>query len=85
MKEVMLKITETHRYEREVPVEIPDDWNEDTLNKALSEAEERANSADDIIAVLKRKYDCTSSGNYDKSLDCPDYSEAECEDYDFVD
>jgi hypothetical protein len=83
MKRVVLKIQETLKYQREVPVMIPDDMDEGELNSALDSAQRGAESVDDIVRGLRR-YGIEQNEPYDTDLDSPDWSEAECDDYDFT-
>ncbi|WP_080833259.1 hypothetical protein [Cohnella massiliensis] len=84
MKKVVLKIQETLRYQREVPVMIPDDMNQEALNAVLDTAQCGAESVDDIIYRLRR-HGIQQNEPYDSNLDSPDWSEAECDEYDFPD
>lgn len=85
MKKVILQIEETLRYQREVPVMIPDDMDKDALNSALDKAQTYADSVSDILNVLRVRFGIAQQDPYDDSFYSPDWSEAECNDYRFVD
>ena len=84
MKKVTLIIKETLVYDRHVEVEIPDDMDEKSLNKALDIAQHMMDGVDEMIHKLE-KYGIKQTQPYDTSMNSPDSVEIECSEYDFVD
>lgn len=86
MKKVVLKIQETLKYNREVPILIPDEMTEKEFNRILDNAQRGAESVDDIVYHLKHSgAGIKQTEPYDTDLDSPDYEEVECDDYEFID
>lgn len=83
MRKVILKITETLKYQREVPVEVPDFLSENDLNHALDHAQRSAESIDDMVIELRR-YGINQTASYDRDLDSPWDVEIECDDYEWI-
>ncbi|TRY23656.1 hypothetical protein FOI68_20530 [Brevibacillus sp. LEMMJ03] len=82
MKQVILKVTETLSYGREVKVEIPDEMTEAELNNVL-DAAQREEFMSDFIYFLERK-GLKLIGPVDEDMDSPDHAEIECDEYEFV-
>lgn len=86
MKQVKLTIAETLKYEREVTVVIPDEMTEAELEDVLNYAERNGgyDGVDGIVYELKKR-GITNPDGFDRDLDCPDWVEAECYDYEILD
>ncbi|ELK38792.1 hypothetical protein D478_27846 [Brevibacillus agri BAB-2500] len=82
MKQVILNVTETLRYTREVKVEIPEQMTESELNNAL-DAAQRGEYMSEFVYVLERK-GLKLIEPVDEDMSSPDWSEIECDDYKFV-
>ncbi|MBY0054111.1 hypothetical protein H7K32_21090 [Brevibacillus agri] len=82
MKQVILKVTETLSYGREVKVEIPDEMTETELNNVL-DAALRGEYMSDFIYILERK-GLKLIGQVDEDMSSPDHAEIECDEYEFV-
>jgi hypothetical protein len=86
MKKVKLNIQETLKFQREMVIEIPDDMNEDKLNRFLDKAQMKAQAAIDISFILE---DFSDEINVielpDESCDSPWDTEIEIDDFDYLD
>lgn len=77
-------VTETLKYEREVPFVLPEGMSEDEFESVLDKVQRNADSTDDFIYGLEA-YGIKQQGDYDSSFDSPSYFDAECDEYEVVD
>jgi len=82
MKAIVV-VTETLKYEREIPFVLPEGMSEEEFESALDKVQRNADSADDFIYGLKG-YGIKQEGDYDRSYDSPSDFDAECDEYDVV-
>ena len=83
MKKVSLDVEEKLHYRRRVVVLVPDNMSDEHLENVLDEAQ-REDSVSEFVYALKR-HGIECPDGYDDDLSSPNYSEVECDYYEFLD
>jgi hypothetical protein len=79
---VVLRVTETLKYDREVKVKVPDVIKIDEFEHALEKVERSAETVDDFVHRLG-SVGIQLVEPVDDDLSCPSCCEVECDDYEF--
>jgi len=85
MRKVKLSVREKLEYLREVVVYLPDDMSERDLENELDEAQRGGDIGLSDFVYTLRNAGIALAEPLDDDMDCPNFMEIECHEYDFLD